>query len=364
LKRAVAEYPALRTNRESEVVRWQWTSGPCFDLRPYEAEIFGYSRGEPLASEPADKDGTSQYGFDAAARVVAVRDYGSVPGQYDEEFFSYTDDGAEAVRYGHSPREAINVSHYLIQGGNVVRCNSLAPRGSATRTYEYHDGRVARIHVEHGKSRATPGSRREFEVVHDDRADLAKITELFPGGQNVSRFRRPTRPLDGLLAAIKAALLDQIPRAVAGATTTEPAYCLGLAYTTESYECLPPRLVLGLESERTASVQRARGQRPADIWNLDMLHTFEDVQLLDPQLNELCDMANQHFQIRGTIAAGQDLLNDVARALNDHPWEGKLRVTDDFIVYAADVEKGGTSEEIAACVPSARLSVLRARGLL
>jgi hypothetical protein len=49
---------------------------------------------------------------------------------------------------------------------------------------------------------------------------------------------------------------------------------------------------------------------------------------------------------------------------NDLSWEGKLPVTDDFVVYAADVEKGGTIEELAACVPSARLSVLRERKLL
>jgi hypothetical protein len=367
LKRAAAEYPALRANRESEVVRWQWASDPCFDLRPYQAEISGFSRGEPLSTEPADKGGMVQYGFDAASRVVVVRGYGSLPGRYTEEFFSYTGEGAEAVLYEDSPnpKEVINVTHYVIQGGNVVSFQLVAHRGGGTtQTYEYHNGRVSRIHVKHGKSRTTPEWGREFEVVQDDRGELVEIIAISPGGQRSCQFRRPTRALDELLPAIQTMLLDQIPRAVAKAPIAETVYCLGLAYTTESYECLPPRLALGLAKKRAVAVQRARGERPVDIWNLDVLDTFEDVQLRDAGLNEACAMANQHFQIQGTIALGEALLRDVARALNNLRWENMPRITEDFVVYAADVEKGGAVEDLATCIPSERLSALRARNLL
>jgi hypothetical protein len=122
--------------------------------------------------------------------------------------------------------------------------------------------------------------------------------------------------------------------------------------------------MLGLERDRAAIVGRAGSQRPTAIWNLDALHAFEGIQLTDPTLRAACEAANHHLQIRGTIEPARSLFIDVARALNALSWDRTLHVTDDFVVYAADVEKGGTSEEVAACVPSARLSLLRARNLV
>lgn len=61
----------------------------------------------------------------------------------------------------------------------------------------------------------------------------------------------------------------------------------------------------------------------------------------------------------------RDLLNRVARDLNDQNWEGILRTTDDFIVYASDYEAlDPVNDEIVACVPRPKLKILRDKGLL
>lgn len=67
------------------------------------------------------------------------------------------------------------------------------------------------------------------------------------------------------------------------------------------------------------------------------------------------------------MAAYREMLREVARQLNAKDWSKVCPVTDDFVVVPADGSQhfgGEDYEDLVASVPSARLALLRSRGLL
>lgn len=63
-------------------------------------------------------------------------------------------------------------------------------------------------------------------------------------------------------------------------------------------------------------------------------------------------------------ARGRRLLCAAAARLNHYDWTDTLPVTDDFVVYAVDLELVDLDQNLTACLPPDRLALLRERDLL
>src|SRR5688572_18231816 len=100
LNRASKEYDARKSAAESQVVRWEYWSGPAYDPKPYYFERALRSgvlkRGKRLDKLTARG---CAYGFDAQGRVVVDRQPKSPDDPAFDEFFVYNKSGIESAAY-------------------------------------------------------------------------------------------------------------------------------------------------------------------------------------------------------------------------------------------------------------------------
>jgi hypothetical protein len=126
--------------------------------------------------------------------------------------------------------------------------------------------------------------------------------------------------------------------------------------------------------DRIVTIERERvqwGDEAPDLaWNPAEFELYADRApglLLDgdPELLADCDELNQVFrdqerEIEGT----QAVCNAVAKRLNALDWHGRLPVTDDFLVFATDLELGELGDNLRAVLGGRRVRQLVEHGRL
>ncbi len=360
-KRSSRERARLRAAAESAVVRWQWATGPVFDLLPFDPEISGLSRGRLLPEEPRDKEGCLEYGLDEDCRPRVIRRYVRLPGKYYLELFAYAGDAFESVHYDYDPSEkmATGVAAGCFGPDGLVSHRSFASGTSRTSHYDYAEGRVSGLSVQEGKE------KRQFVVERNPDGVVLAIRERGLEGRAAIRYERPTMSLDELVVSLRALLAREIPRVVAASPTRSRAYCLGLGYDSSSYASLPPQMALGEEAYRAATFDPSDVDRNRRrLFQVMQFESFGSFVFADPEIKRQSSMANQHFQIVGSTAASRDMLVSLAQELNALAWSEILPVTDDFVVYAVDIDNTKVAEDLEASIPPEKLAVLRAASYL
>lgn len=172
---------------------------------------------------------------------------------------------------------------------------------------------------------------------------------------------------------LECALMDEIPKAVKNACRDEIFYCLRIYYdgTDTPREDFATRLRLLKQDHRQACL--ASGSEPAWVLYLadetDCEEHGPDLSLADSeQIRGLCGRVYQRMcedelfhlkQLRRTVQR-------VAKKLNCLDWSPYCKVTDDFIVYAADGSHTFCDDfvEMARSVPLRRILMLRFRKLI
>ena len=89
-EQAQADYPALKTQIESQVVRWFWASGGMglFSLEPFHFEQNHFSKAKILKKAPKNVDNKYHYGVNDKDEIIVERWYVIFEDQCYEEFFS------------------------------------------------------------------------------------------------------------------------------------------------------------------------------------------------------------------------------------------------------------------------------------
>jgi hypothetical protein len=145
----------------------------------------------------------------------------------------------------------------------------------------------------------------------------------------------------------------------------EPAYCLAIVYDSAADE-LPPRLAVGLESERIVRIAR-KGKGAKDvIWEAGKFGRYKPgkIGLVAPDLDYDSQKLHQMILMKEALWIPRRLLNEIALELNGRSWRGLMPVTDDFIVYAFDSDGDDFDKNIKEGVPEAKRKLLRSRRLL
>lgn len=161
-------------------------------------------------------------------------------------------------------------------------------------------------------------------------------------------------------------LSEAIPRVIARAGISEPAYCGVLGYSREAEAFLPPAVGVGLDRERQ-TWRREHGRRVKDI----ILNPAEFSHFATPTLTlnggilgELCAQANVVIRHKHRERDAIQLLNQVAGDLAAGSWRGILATTEDFLVYATDDEGVDLKRNLTAVYGRERVGQLRADGWL
>jgi hypothetical protein len=307
------------------------------------------------------------YGFDARGRVVVDRQPRSDEPAFDE-FFTYGKAAVESAAYRRDGGHALHyVTRQTLRGGRPVRTDVLDAdgRSSYRETYRYRAGRLCAIDV---VSREGADEQAvKYDLVYEPDGRLRAIRrhfEYLPHPYPVYWNPASAETLESLTKAMHATLLKLIPAAVARAKIREPAYCLAISHDGSEDE-LPPDIAVGLESERQRFLASGKDAKAA-LWDATRFATFRRraVKLDAPGLAEASEKLLQMVLMKEALHVPGKVLNDVAAELNRRSWKGILRTTDDFIVYATDVDGMELKKDLKAAVPKAKLDLLRSRRLL
>lgn len=276
----------------------------------------------------------------------------------------------------------IYLHEYRCEEGRIRSAWTAATGGAGREEYHYTGDFVSRIVVHHGEAPGRPGERalpvrpwQTISATHDD-AGLTRLEVVWHGGPVGSdgtelTYERPPAgfAIDAACEAVRRELVARIPETVAGPDMEEPAYCVALAYFPE--EPAEFLVYVGLDESRNGFPSRKSedddpwiGWNPADIGEdvtPDMSAVEETVRLLAQEL-KLAD-ADDPEGLRGSERS-RELICGVAQDLNAFDWSTVLPTTDDFVVYATDMEQVDLERNMAACLPPARLDDLRERNLL
>ncbi|WP_327001293.1 hypothetical protein OHA72_40065 [Dactylosporangium sp. NBC_01737] len=371
------EYASRRSAAHDAVVRWDWYSHDAFDLRPLHYERDLRKPGRPLAERPPLDRDHCRIGFDAADRPVAFLEYsGFLHGRLYYETYRDHDAGAGLVEQAHFYADGtpIYLHRYRFEAGRIRSATTVARHGGGYEAYRYTGPHVTWIWVYHGSATGTPGRRLEpvrpftsISAEHD--ADGLRRLEVHSGDAADLRYERPPPAftVDEACRAVHRELVRTIPATVAALAADGAAYCVVLAYA--SANPLDVLVHVGLDADRRTLLAQGSGDA---VWNPDDLAAEAQADL--DAVADTARLLGQELALidaedvggprpRGSERARR-LFCAVAADLNTLDWTGSLPPTDDFVVYAVDVELADLERNLPACLPPDRLALLRDRGLL
>ncbi|MEB2311278.1 MAG: hypothetical protein OZ921_01800 [Sorangiineae bacterium] len=358
-----------RAAAEAKVTTWEWATGPLHEALPLAIERSELKRGRRLREPPATPDGAYEYGFDERRRLSVIREHVDRSRAY-EEFFAYRDDGFERARFDYSSEHRLlAVTECAVQGARVVKTATHAVEGSSTELYEYRGARPIAVAV---NQRSHDGQEAPYDVAveYDELGVLGRVQHVYPNGYARTVFRRPaSRPtLASLSAVVRERLIESVPELVGCLALEEPAFAVLLVSDAEDGGSLPPLLAVGLASERAAWLREHGTRAREHAWNPASYRHF-DVPALTfdaPELLAAGQLLGELFRSRASPERSvRKLLDEVAADLNRAAWPPHFPRTDDFVVFATDLEGTDAARALrVAAAPAERVEQLRRQGLV
>lgn len=344
--RLAAEYSLRRTAAEAVVVRWEWYDDEAFDLRPLYHERDLSRPGRRLAERPDLAQDHFRIGFDADDRLVAMLEYSGFLGGklYYETFRSHLAGTVEEAHF-HADGRPIYLHEFAFEAGRIRSVAMVATGGGGHETYEYTDDRVTRVVTHHGDRQSKTLLPAEFYTAIDavyDGEGLARLTISGPRGAAQVKYERPPVgfTVEDAWRTVQAELLTQIPRAVHALGIDVPAYCVALMYGDRA-DPTDFTVHVGLDEDRRVHLADEDGSyviwSPADMaheTSVDLGAVADIARLLGQELTLACS------------EQGRDLLREMAATLRAADWTTVLPITEDFVVFAVDVEMEDMDDEL------------------
>lgn len=332
------DYSRLRTAALRAARSWQWYSGAAFDLRPLHYERDRLKRGHPLPQRPGLDQDHHMVGFDADGRPVVIFEYsGFLSGKlYYETYRDYSSwpGIVEEAHFEHSGRP-LYLHRYSYVGGLIRMAEMASAGGCGYEMYEYSGDFVVRINVFH---------RNEPYITINadyDGEGLVRLVKAWGASDEVV-YERP--PVDFSIAdayrVVLKELVRQVPLAVAELGVDLPSCCVVLVYQSEFP--LDVMVHVGISGQ----------------WFPSEMHDQADVDL--SAVAGTVRVLAQELALSGQEELGRQLLCEAAAELNLMDWRDFLKVTEDFVVFAMDLELMDVDRNLSACVPPDRLARPRA----
>jgi hypothetical protein len=246
------------------------------------------------------------------------------------------------------------------------------PHGTSVERYVWDGDRLDEIQSRIAISLGDMPTEPDLTVIrasYDRSGQLVELREHGDRGEKVLYRAAAGGPsMAKLQRRVEDRLVDVVPDVVrehAG----EPIYCVALHYELEWP--LPPNIAVGVERDRRAWM---RGIDDAEtlrltVWNPAEFSTYTGESLggqalpdIDAELAAaLAEIPENAEQAR---EHGRATLNRAARRLQQLDWPSLAPVSDDFVVFAVDLELTQLDENLRHSVPAALRKRLAAQRLL
>jgi hypothetical protein len=303
------------------------------------------------------------YGYDAAGRVVFIREVVLSKNEYDGRFYFLRYSGETISGSELLGNKLYPVFEARLSDGKIVYLEQSLYDVWDTKSYEWRDGRIFRvITTKHGER----GNKAQLESIYSGKGKIIAENDR-------STFKEKPLPkgvtLKTLDKEIRKLFIQAVVKTIRKFKLKKPVYCLALNYDCEGNPIMPPMLGIGLDSERQSRLKKGGKDAKLDIWEPEQMSLFakektDEVIFNDKKLQQACEYYNRLLEEKGDNAPAHKLLNEIAAELGRMDWKGKLNTTDDFIAYAVDTDLADLQKNLKQSVPADRLKKLKAAKML
>lgn len=157
----------------------------CINIRPFEAERFGFKLGRALKKKPAKYKTLYEYFMDEYDRVRLIEIYDDE--LMDSDIYFYDSEGVTNFFFD-AGGDIRNIKKTIIKDGLFVRDVNYGKRGCSISEYVYNGDSLVRIRVNQKEHRNNDFSFYDVMLSYDDSGMLDKIINVFPNGYQVQRF--------------------------------------------------------------------------------------------------------------------------------------------------------------------------------
>ena len=335
-EQAQANYPTLKAQIESQVVRWFWASGGVglFSLEPFYFEQNHFSKSRILKDAPEDTDNKYQYGVNEKDEIIVERSYNEFEGLYDEEFYFREEKQIISYHFDSAPeKECINTRIFIYKDGLLQSIHSAYNNNTWSERTMYYEGNKLIRQEEKGLDYYLNPIDNTLFYTYDILGKLNSITS----GTGYVRYQKKDKKISYKALSEKAAerYYALLVPTIKAYPVKEPLYCINLSFDYQNI--LPTRIGFGTESERQ-EYQKYGKEAKHYLWN-----TAEYAHTIDIEPNEedaaLFDLFNQETEMQEKSSAATKLLVACAKRLKEEWASLGISSTDDFVVVVSDEEE-------------------------
>ena len=335
-EQAQANYPTLKAQIESQVVRWFWASGGVglFSLEPFYFEQNHFSKSRILKDAPEDTDNKYQYGVNEKDEIIVERSYNEFEGLYDEEFYFREEKQIISYHFDSAPeKECINTRIFIYKDGLLQSIHSAYNNNTWSERTMYYEGNKLIRQEEKGLDYYLNPIDNTLFYTYDILGKLNSITS----GTGYVRYQKKDKKISYKKLSEKVAerFYALLVPTIKAYPVKEPLYCINLSFDYQNI--LPTRIGFGTESERQ-EYQKYGKEAKHYLWN-----TAEYAHTIDIEPNEedaaLFDLFNQETEMQEKESAATKLLVTCAKRLKEEWASLDIPSTDDFVVVVSDEEE-------------------------
>ena len=336
-EQAQANYPTLKAQIESQVVRWFWASGGVglFSLEPFYFEQNHFSKSRILKDAPEDTDNKYQYGVNEKDEIIVERSYNEFEGLYDEEFYFREEKQIISYHFDSAPeKECINTRIFIYKDGLLQSIHSAYNNNTWSERTMYYEGNKLIRQEEKGLDYYLNPIDNTLLYTYDMLGKLNSITS----GTGYVRYQKKDKKISykALSERVAERFYALLIPAIKAYPIPEPLYCLNIAFDYQYI--MPPIIGFGTESERLEWKESYGKRADGLLWNTaDYAHTVEIET--DNEDTALFELFNQETEMQERESAATKLLVACAKRLKEEWPSLDIPSTDDFVMVVSDVEE-------------------------
>ena len=332
-EQAQANYPTLKAQIESQVVRWFWADGGVglFSLEPFYFEQNRFPKSKILKKAPKDTDNKYQYGVNGKDEIIVAYSYIGCEGDYYEEFYFREENQIISYHFDFaSKKKCINTKIFIYKDELLQSIYSAFDNNTwSERTMYYEGNKLIRQ-----EKKGIDYIDNTLLYTYDKLGELNSITSE----TGYVYYQKKDKKISYKALSEKAmeryyALLVPTIKAY---PVKEPLYCINLSFDYQNI--LPTRIGFGLESDRQKWNETYGERVDRYLWN-----TAEYAHIIDIEPNEedaaLFDLFNQETEMQEKSSAATKLLVACAKRLKEEWASLGIPSTDDFVVVVSDEEE-------------------------
>ncbi|POG18843.1 hypothetical protein [Aeromonas veronii] len=162
------------------------SKGRLLNIRPFEAERFGFKLGKELNTSPKNKKDVQLWSFNSTGDILLVERLGSNGDVQYSDFYFHSDNGVRVIGFYDVDSLAF-VMDIEFNNGKVMKEFNYGRFGSSFSDYHYNDDMLTDIIV-HEREHSQDGYSNHTLFFGYENGALSEIVKCYPNGYREQRY--------------------------------------------------------------------------------------------------------------------------------------------------------------------------------